>query len=320
MIITHKLEMDLLNREPLQQICAVQGDSNTRVLELSLLSGGAAWTVPEDAAVWMRYCKSDGTKGIYDTLPDGSTAWSIEANKITVTLAPQMLTVPGLVQAQAELVRGISTLATFTIPICVERNPAAGVLKSEEYINMLQWMESELDRLLLQAKESGEFTGPSGEDGAGVFEYAQEAGFVGTEDEFAEMLITPCLPLAGGTMAGAVNMGGQALSGLITPTADKDAATKAYVDQKRYTTTVVLQASAWTEEAPYTQTAMLGVLRYSDWPRVEPVYTGVFATDMQIRAAYNAVSYTIATDKGLYAVCLDSKPETDLTLFVEILR
>ena len=41
---------------------------------------------------------------------------------------------------------------------------------------------------------------------------------------------TNALPLAGGTMQGAINMNGNKITNLITPTADSDAATKAYVD------------------------------------------------------------------------------------------
>ena len=109
------------------------------------LCGGEAWSMPEDALARMRYCKSDGTKGIYDTLPDGTAAWSAEGNVITVVLAPQMLTAAGMVLAQLELIQGTAALATFTIQIGVERNPAAGALKSEDYINWLQWTEGQLD-------------------------------------------------------------------------------------------------------------------------------------------------------------------------------
>lgn len=41
---------------------------------------------------------------------------------------------------------------------------------------------------------------------------------------------TDALPLAGGTMQGAINMNGNKITNLITPTADSDAATKSYVD------------------------------------------------------------------------------------------
>lgn len=40
----------------------------------------------------------------------------------------------------------------------------------------------------------------------------------------------PYLPLAGGTMTGAINMGGQSLTNLATPSGNQDAATKKYVD------------------------------------------------------------------------------------------
>lgn len=41
---------------------------------------------------------------------------------------------------------------------------------------------------------------------------------------------TDALPLAGGTMQGAINMNGNKITNLIAPTADSDAATKSYVD------------------------------------------------------------------------------------------
>lgn len=43
-------------------------------------------------------------------------------------------------------------------------------------------------------------------------------------------IVLPYLPLAGGTMTGAINMGGQSLTNLATPSANTDAATKKYVD------------------------------------------------------------------------------------------
>lgn len=46
----------------------------------------------------------------------------------------------------------------------------------------------------------------------------------------AEWASTPFLPLAGGTMSGAINMGSQKITSLGTPTVSTDAATKDYVD------------------------------------------------------------------------------------------
>ena len=314
MIITHKLEMDMAHRAAMPKIDAVQGDSNTRVPELTLCSDGQAWTVPEGAAVWMRYCKSDGTKGIYDTLPDGNRAWTVQENVVTVTLAPQMLTAAGAVFAQMELVLGAATAATFTMQVNVQPNPAAGVLQSEEYINMLQWMEAELDSRLLQAKESGAF------DGKSAYDAAAEAGYAGTEEEFAAMLNTPCLPLTGGTMTGELAMGGQKISGLGTPEDAADAVTKDYVDQKRLTLTVQLLAKNWSSSAPYTQAVMANGIQSTDVPRIEPAYTGVESLDSSIHAAYSCISYFYPVDRQLRFVCLENKPESDFYLMVEVLR
>lgn len=43
-------------------------------------------------------------------------------------------------------------------------------------------------------------------------------------------ITTDALPLAGGTMQGTINMNGNKITNLVTPTADSDAATKSYVD------------------------------------------------------------------------------------------
>ena len=323
MIITHKLEMDMTNRRDPDWIHVVQGDSNTRLLELTLYSGGEAWPVPEGAAVFLRYCKSDGTKGIYDTMPDGSCAWTAEENRITLALAPQVMTVAGAVVAQVELVEGTDTLATFSMVIHVERDPAVGVLKSEDYIHMLDWMELELEKLLTQARDSGEFTGPQGEKGDtgdSVFEYAQNAGYGGTEAEFALQLVTPALPLAGGTMTGTLDMGGQALTGLAEPSETSDAATKAYVDARRTIAVTVLKSTLWSEELPYTQTVSALGIRLGDFIRLEPNYKLYLEQDLAMKAALDCISYVNALDNRIMAVCLENKPETDLEVYVEGIR
>lgn len=320
MIITHKLEMDLAHRGEVRKIDVVQGDCNTRVLELTLLCGGEAWTVPEGVSVWMRYCKSDGTRGVYDTLPDGTSACAGAGNLVTAVLAPQMLTVAGTVLAQVVLAEETAELATFTLQIHVERNPAAGALTSEDYSNMLQWMEEELERLLLQAKESGAFDGSQGPAGQNVFTYAVEAGYTGEEAAFREMLITPCLPLAGGTMAGAVNMGGQALSGLAAPSGLTDAVTKSYVDQKHVRAMVTLGADGWGDTAPYIQSVSVPAMLSSDWPRIEASFTGTVETDRALKSAVDCIDYVVPANRFLKVYCLDSKPDIDIILYVEMIR
>ena len=136
MIITNKLTMDLTKPNWMAAIDAVQEDRYCRDLEITLLSGGSPWTIPRDASVLIRYSKSDGTGGIYDTLPDGTKAWSAADNVLTAALAPQVLTVPGSVLLGITLSRGIRQVSTFAILINV--HPAVGreFAGSEPYVRI----------------------------------------------------------------------------------------------------------------------------------------------------------------------------------------
>lgn len=323
MIVTYKLEMDLQRREMTPWVNVVQGDVNTRVLELILFSDGEIWKIPEGVSIRMGYCKNDGKKGVYDTLPDGSSAWSAQDNVVSVILAPQMLTTAGPVLAQVELIRGTDSLTTFPVQLLVEQDVAADTLGSEEYVNLLQWMEEELDALLRKAKESGEFTGPAGPQGTmgpTAYDYAVAGGFAGTEEEFTQLLVTPCLPLGGGTMQGQIDMGGQCLKSLGEPQEGDDAATKAYVDGRRVTGSVVFRAAAWSDTAPYTQTVGIPGVLAGDWIRLEPAYRMNLEQDLTIKAALDCISFVNGLRNQIQAFCLESRPQTDLTVYVEALR
>lgn len=117
-------------------IYAVQDDKYSRNLELSLLANGEKWIIPKDAMVLIRYCKSDGKGGEYDTLPDESTAWTAEENILTLTLAPQVLTTPGVVNLAVTLMQNQSQISTFSIIICVEASVHASIGESEEYFHV----------------------------------------------------------------------------------------------------------------------------------------------------------------------------------------
>lgn len=158
MIITHKIGMDLATRNIKPRVDVVQGDKLSRVLEVTLYNAGTAFYVPEGASVMMRYRKPDRTGGSYDTLPDGTQAWSAERNVVRFTLAPQMLTVPGRVEAQMEFILGESSIGTFSILFMVEEDPSAGVMESKDYLNMLSWMNDRLEDMLSDARDSGDFT------------------------------------------------------------------------------------------------------------------------------------------------------------------
>lgn len=157
MIVTSKIRMDLDRKGLVCRVDAVQGDTNTREVAMNLYAGGAAWKVPDGAAVQIRYRKPDGTGGVYDTLPDGTQAWWVSGNTLTVALAPQMLTVTGEVKMQTALMLGEDCLATFSVSVDVAEDPSLGTVRSADYVNMRLWLVEQLSGALETAAGSGEF-------------------------------------------------------------------------------------------------------------------------------------------------------------------
>ena len=136
MIITHKLKpMDLAQKQNTGRVDVVQGDKYSRNIEFTFMYNGSAWQIPDGTTAIVRYKKPDATGGNYDTLPDGSTAYQINGNVLTVCLAPQVCTVPGIVQLSVGLIQGSAEINTFSINIVVQPNPGA-IYQSEDYIRL----------------------------------------------------------------------------------------------------------------------------------------------------------------------------------------
>ena len=165
MNVTSKISVDLTRQNVGQRVNAVQGDGNTRYVEITLLAGGVPWTPPDGMEAAIAYMQPSGTKGLYNLLADGTAAISISGNVATVILAPQMLTVSGTVQASLVFNdQQLNRLTTFPFSVQVVSNPAYGAQKTEDYIR-LQWMEDKLDEYLRKAADSGEFDGAPGPRG-----------------------------------------------------------------------------------------------------------------------------------------------------------
>ena len=133
MNVSHSLSLDLLRQGSTAVVDAVQGDKYSRKLVIALHAGGEAWKPPEGTVIVIRYLKSDGRGGEYDTLPDESAAWSLEADLLTVTLAPQILAVPGLVQLEITMIHGDTELTTFRLLVHVHPSVGAQLTASEDY-------------------------------------------------------------------------------------------------------------------------------------------------------------------------------------------
>lgn len=134
MKVTHNLRIDLCRCGVPSQIAAVQGEGNTRVVVVTLFDKGIAWEIPAETTAALAFEKPDGTRGLYDTLPNGDPATTLQGNMVQVTLAPQVLTAAGRVKASVVLYdKDMDTLATFPFWIAVEANPAAGEQISNDY-------------------------------------------------------------------------------------------------------------------------------------------------------------------------------------------
>lgn len=131
-----KITLDFVARGATPLVHVVQGDAGTRVLEIDLFAAGVAWQIPTGMDVALRYKKPDGTQGLYTELPDGTKAATVDTtnkNRVTLTLAPQTMTVAGDVIADLAITDTANVLASFAIIIRVHPNPAAEPTESTDY-------------------------------------------------------------------------------------------------------------------------------------------------------------------------------------------
>ena len=282
MITKHKINMDLTRRTAPARLCMVQGDAGSRAVEFTITENGMPWADASVEAVFLRYRRSNLYGGSYDTLPDGTKAWHMEGNVLTVIIAPQLLASPGLVEAQVGLLKGEKILTTYGFQILVEEDMSAEKVEPEDYINWAAWAQTALDDRLAQAEASGDFDGATftpSVDPAGILSWTNDQnrenpGSVNIVDLLADKLGQDMfLRRSGGTMAGNLDMGGKSLTGLKTPEAETDAVTKGYADWLYRQKTLTIPAAFWSGQQVGVQIAGVTennlVILTPDWESVE---------------------------------------------------
>lgn len=135
MIVKHRIKMDLAGSAVTPCLDVMQDDRYSRDLEIHLYSGCAELSLPADCTAMIRYRKADGRGGAYDTLPDGTAAWSISGNVVRAALAPQVCTAAGMVSLTVSLIQGEAQLSCFEVKLNVRKNPV-GNYESESYVNI----------------------------------------------------------------------------------------------------------------------------------------------------------------------------------------
>ena len=123
MNVTHKFNLDLASQGSSHYINVMQNDKYSRVLEMTLFANGTPWEPPAGTYAVIRYRKSDGTSGEYNILPDGTNAWKIVKNIVTIALAPQVCSARETVSLAVTLFNGKEAITTFTVMIYVRSHP-----------------------------------------------------------------------------------------------------------------------------------------------------------------------------------------------------
>lgn len=157
MTVEHYIKIDLQAPAVPPVVNTVQLDSNTRVIKAALYSGGVPFEIGNDASVSLACFKPDRTKCWYDQLPNGSSAASIDGNVVSVTLAPEVLTVAGSVNASIVIRNGLSKqISTFPFWIYVVGNPAAGISISNNYykVSDLESLNNFLEDVVLCTEQN----------------------------------------------------------------------------------------------------------------------------------------------------------------------
>lgn len=128
------------------------------------------------------------------------------------------------------------------------------------------------------------------------------------------------LPISGGTMTGQLMMGGFRIGGAGYPAAPTDVATKQYVDNTHTITSVLLPASGWSASAPYAQRVELAGITEDDAPHYGVIFSGTNAEKIAQKEAFACVDDMETTADALVFTCFEDKPAVDITVQLELHR
>ena len=118
---------------------AKQNDRRSRYLICQLVDGGIPWTPPTNIASMIRFKKSDGHGGFYDVDDANKPAVVFNGSTATLSLAEQVLTVPGWVIMELNVYTNQSEkLTTFSFILDVEQSALSDAeIESTDYYNVL---------------------------------------------------------------------------------------------------------------------------------------------------------------------------------------
>lgn len=144
MQLIQTISMDFAVHGVAPRVFGKQDDSLSRLVRISLSSNGVAWTIPSDAIFMLRYRTPSGGVGLYDTLPNGSSAFSVAGNQITVVLVDQIFAAAGVAECDLRIISDGAGASTWTFLVDVDRGPTGDNIVSSDYINVLTALASQV--------------------------------------------------------------------------------------------------------------------------------------------------------------------------------
>jgi uncharacterized repeat protein (TIGR02543 family) len=78
----------------------MQGDANSRAICYRLYADGSSYEIPSGVSLRIAYEKADKTSGVYSQLPDGSSAYEISGNTVTIRLIEDISAKSGMALIQ----------------------------------------------------------------------------------------------------------------------------------------------------------------------------------------------------------------------------
>lgn len=132
-IITQRGTVDLIpeyNRALRPIFCVSEGDANSRVINLSVTSGGEAFTIPSGAMVYVAGKKQDNNIFVYRC--------SFTSNTVVFPITAQMSALDGIVLCELQIIQNGNPLGTANFVYWVEPSPIQNGTTSESDLNLFE--------------------------------------------------------------------------------------------------------------------------------------------------------------------------------------
>lgn len=153
MVVTKTFNVDLVRLEVPPTWACMQGDANSRAICYRLYADGSSYEIPSGVSLRIAYEKADKTSGVYSQLPDGSSAYEISGNTVTIRLIEDISAKSGMALVQPILYDSDgNTLGIWYTEIIVRRgvskeSSSTGVNYSS-YENDIGTLQAKVKRLV----------------------------------------------------------------------------------------------------------------------------------------------------------------------------